>query len=255
MDLITEAFHRSVPLTIFGSLAFIGALICALMVYISDNQILGINAWIKPLKFFLSTVIFVWSMAWYLGYLEKTNFIITFEWVVIITLSFELFWITFKAAQGELSHFNVSNSFNGLMFSLMGIAISFMTIYTALIGFQFFTQTITDISESYLWGIRLGIIIFVIFAFEGGIMGAQLSHTVGAPDGSPGLKFFNWSVTNGDLRIAHFTGMHGLQVLPLIGYYTSNSKEIVLVAGASYLMLSMLILFQALRGKPLLNMN
>ena len=61
-----------------------------------------------------------------------------------------------------------------------------MTLFTAVMGWFFFTDNFPDLSLSYLWGIRLGIILFVIFAFEGGAMGAQMSHTVGAADGGTG---------------------------------------------------------------------
>ena len=253
MNFFSELSARNYPLFVFGGLSLIGAIVMMILSWTSTTQVLGINAFIKPFKFFLSTTIFVWSMGWYLHYLDSPLTLLSYQWTVIITLSFELIWITFKAWNGELSHFNGSTSFNALMFSIMGLAISIMTLYTLYIGILFFQSPI-DLSPSYLWGIRLGILCFVIFAFQGGLMGAQLSHTVGAPDGGPGLPLVNWSTQWGDLRIAHFVGMHALQILPILGFYAFGSARSIIVFSVIYFGICMAVFIQAMMKTPLIRM-
>ena len=252
-----ELYIRNPLLFGFGLLSLLSAIICiGLVVFSSENQVLGINAWIKPAKFYLSTTIFVWSMAWYMHYLPSlySNTVIAFNWVVILTLSFELIYITYSASKGELSHFNVSSPFKSAMFSLMGIAISLMTLFTAYIGVLFFKEPLPVLDPAYVWAIRLGILLFVVFAFQGAMMGSQLAHTVGAPDGGPGLRFLNWSVEHGDLRIAHFVGMHALQVLPLAAYFILKDVGMIWAFSAAYGLLALFVLMVALRGLPLLKL-
>ena len=254
MDFFNELAVRNYPLYIFGWICLFGVFGCIIMINVSQTQVLGISAWIKPLKFFLSTVIFTWTMAWYLGYLKQEGIINAYVWVTILVLAFELFWISFKASKGELSHFNISSSLNALMFSLMGVAISIMTLFTLYIGILFFQGDFPELPASYLWGIRLGILFFVIYAFQGGIMGAQMSHTIGDMDGGKGLPLLNWSTKYGDLRIAHFVGMHALQILPLVGYYLITNTRTIITFSIIYFLICAAVLIQALMKMPLIRM-
>ena len=74
----------------------------------------------------------------------------------------------------------------------------------------------------YVWCLRLGLLVFVAGSIMGGVMIGLKQHTVGAPDGGPGLPGLGWSTRAGDLRAAHFLGMHALQALPLLGWGLSR---------------------------------
>src|ERR1700722_18863812 len=85
-------------------------------------------------------------------------------------------------------------------------------------------------------------------------------HTVDAPDGGRGLPVTGWSADHGDLRVAHFLGMHGLQVLPLLAWWIARrrapanartQRNLIFAAATSYLALFGLILWQAFRGQSI----
>ena len=163
----------------------------------------------------------------------------------------ENFIIILQSIRGERSHFNVQNAMNGMLFSIMGIFIVIFTLTIIYGAWLFFKQKVFSIPLTYLWGIRLGLIFFIIFSVEGGIMLSRMSHTVGGPDGGPGLPGFNWSTRFGDLRIAHFLGMHSLQLLPLAGFYIFKKPLALFLFAVIYFSLVMVILIMSLQGIPL----
>jgi hypothetical protein len=254
-EFIIELEHRNALLFWFGTINFFFTIVCTLLYFSSSKKVLNVNAWLKPLKFFLSTAIFCWTIPWFMYYLNEPEKIQYYNYSTIGIFTFEVSYIAFKAYRQELSHFNISSKMNSIMFTLMGIAISIFTAWTGYIGYLFFIKTFPLLPVHYVWGIRFGIIFFVVFAFEGGVMGAKLSHTVGAADGSEGLPVTNWSKQHGDLRIAHFIGMHALQIIPLFSFYIAKNTTQVIVMAIIYFIFTSLLFIQALNGKPLIKLK
>jgi hypothetical protein len=233
-----------------GCLAF--ALVLFSISIWDDTRVLGSNAWYKPIKFSLSTTLFSWAMAWFLFYLAKPEFTTFFSWSVILLLGFEILYITLQASRGEMSHFNISTGLTSNLYSLMAIAATLVTLLTAWAGVEFFRGTFNDLPDHYLWSIRCGILLFVVFSLQGFVMGSANSHIIGGEMGGEGIPFLNWSLLFGDLRIAHFIGMHALQVIPLLSFYLLKSTRFTLLFAALYGLMAIVTLVQALQGKPLL---
>ncbi|MEC4004325.1 hypothetical protein OX283_006635 [Flavobacterium sp. SUN052] len=237
-------------LFIYGIICLLGAIICFILSKYNSIQILGISGWIKPFKFFLSTAIFTFTIAFYLQFLDNQNQVTIYNWSLILFLSIELILITYQASQGKTSHFNIATSLDKAIFNIMGIAISILMLHTLYMGILFFNQTQFNAPETLILAIKLSIIVMVIFAFEGLVMGGLLKHTVGSQDGSSGLPILNWSKNYGDLRVAHFFGMHALQIIPLVTYFLAKSKRDVIIISSVYLLFVTYTLIQAFQSKP-----
>jgi hypothetical protein len=181
--------------------------------------------------------------------------------------------IALQAWRGTTSHFNVSTLLDGAIFSFMGTAILVQTVLSALVAVALWRQSFED--RALGWALRIGMAITIGGASTGGLMTrpteaqlAQLAaakqmpivgaHTVGAPDGGPGLPGTGWSLEHGDLRVPHFIGLHALQVLPLLawvlwrrGVRNDRRARLLVVAGAGYAGLFLILVWQALRGQAL----
>jgi hypothetical protein len=248
---IQNLILRNPTLFYFDLICLVAALIFLVLTRYTTTKVFNVSAWYKPFKFAFSTFLYAWAMAWYCYYLPDFN-IGLFNWSIILLLGFEIIYIAIQANRGQLSHFNLSTPVYATLYSLMAIAASLVTIYTAYIALLFFKGSFPNLPEYYLWSIRLGLLIFVIFSFQGFLMGSRLNHSVGAQNDNSNWFIVGWSKTVGDLRVAHFIGMHAMQVIPFISYYVLKNTTLTIIVSLFYAAIAISTLIQALQGKPLI---
>jgi hypothetical protein len=185
---------------------------------IDRRTILGLNPWIKPIKFELSVIVFLMTIAVMLAPLPEQWLRAKWwiGWGIGVALIVENSVIALQSARGVRSHMNYSTPLDGSLFGVMGLAIAVSTVLSAWL-LVLWCRTDAELPPAVVWGIRLGLLMLLAASAEGVRMVLHGAHTVGAEDGSPGLAFVNWSTHYGDLRIAHFFALHALQIFPLVG--------------------------------------
>jgi hypothetical protein len=274
-DIVTRLWRSDRPLTAAGLLMLLAGVAALAALAIDPRVIGGAPAWMKPAKFAFSTAIYCLTLAWTFTYLRdwpRVRRIAGVGTAAIIVM--EVAIISLQAARGVTSHFNVSTPLNAVLFGLMGSGILLQTGLSAAVAAALWRQPFADAGLG--WALRLGLSITIAGALTGGLMtrptAAQLeaaragaamtvagAHTVGAPDGGPGIPVTGWSTKHGDLRVPHFLGLHAFQMLPLVAVAVrwrrrGEAERIRLVgtATASYLGLFAILLWQALRGQSIL---
>jgi hypothetical protein len=231
--------------------------VLAVLAVVDDRVLLGAPLWFKPLKFAISLALYAATLAWMLGQLRERTLQRT-GWIVTAAAAIEMAVIVGQAAVGNRSHYNMDTPLSAALWSVMGVTIVVLWLATLAVALRFLREPGRD--RAATTAIRLGLVVALIGLAEGFLMATAATHTVGAPDGGPGLPLLGWSTVGGDLRIAHFIGMHALQGLPLfaaalaVGHRFDEITRVrlVQVAAAAWTGLVVLLTWQALRAQPLL---
>lgn len=90
MEFLLELKSRNELLFYFGIINFILAIFFIMMSFITEIQVMNINAWHKPTKFALSICIYVLTIAWYLHYLPDVKQINLISILIVLMLGFEI---------------------------------------------------------------------------------------------------------------------------------------------------------------------
>lgn len=254
------------------------ALVVSCIGIAADPRVItGAPAWLKPAKFAISTAIFSASIAWLYRYITVwPGLMRAIGWILSAVLIFEVAIIDIQAARGTTSHFNAATPLDAALFAVMGAAIAVLWLASGAIAIALFRQKFQN--PAWGWLLRLGMLITVIGSAAGGLMirmtpeqsaAARMthsvqtvgSHTVGAPDGGPGIAGVGWSTQHGDLRVPHFFGLHGLQIIPFAGWFIIRRRRLeatrqtgfAFAIAGSYLGLLAILTWQALHGQSVID--
>lgn len=260
-EVLTELRNRNRLLyTVTFAHVALAALFTALIA-LDGRTLLGRNVWTKPWKFAISIAIFTGTMAWILPSLSLTERVEKLATYAISgAMTIEITLISTQAARGVASHFNTTTPLDTTIFLIMGVTITISSSVVAYVLWRV-VRNPPDLPPPYLWGLGLGMFLFVLMSFQGWLMVFRQSHAVGAASGGPGLTLLNWSLNGGDLRVAHLVGLHALQALPLTGYLatrwsrvsTRGALGIVGIVGVLYGGLVAVTLALAMLGTPLVS--
>jgi hypothetical protein len=273
--MVIKLWKGSAPLAATGLLMLVVLASAVIGLAVDPRMITGAPAWLKPAKFAASIAIYTFTLAWIFSLIPEWRRIRRIVgWTTAVTMVLEIALISLQAFRGTTSHFNVATLFDGVVFTIMGAAILVQTFSTVAVAMALWRQQFAD--RALGWALRLGMTMTIVGALTGGLMtrptpqqldsaraGERMTvvgaHTVGGPDGGPGLPGTGWSTDHGDLRVAHFLGLHALQALPILALMLARRRvsdlvrlRLTIMGVVSYMALFAILLAQALRAQPVL---
>lgn len=230
----------------------VGFIVCSALPFVDQRLLLGVSVWEKPQKFFLSLGVHFATVAWALSLLEpglrKSRGLLRAVHMMTGAAVMELVVIVARAARGEASHFNVGTPFDAALYAIMGVGSLVLTFTAGYVGYCIWRNRNEDLWRLAAgFGLMLGAVLATLTA---GYMSSLTGHNVGgALSDATGLPFFHWSTAGGDLRVAHFVGLHAMQVVPLATL--SGRRSVVYGVAVAVTVLTGLTFVQAVMGVPL----
>ncbi|MEU3607773.1 hypothetical protein AB0E83_20345 [Streptomyces sp. NPDC035033] len=253
------------------------ALVSAVGLVVDDRFLMGAPIWLKPFKFALSFAAFCLTLGWMASFVPHRRRLVWWAGTVVAVGSvIEIVIISGQAARGRRSHFNYATALDETLYNVMGGTVVLLWLATLTLAVLLVRTRPADRASA--WAMRCGIVLALAGTAVGFLMDRPApgqkagvtdivgAHSVGVPDGGPGMALTGWSTTGGDLRVPHFFGMHALQLLPLLVLLLALLAprfarlgddrvrlRLVLLASGTYAAVFALILWQALRGQALLD--
>ena len=267
--------RQRAPLLLLAVGLMIPTLAASLLGLIVDDRVItGAPAWLKPAKFSASVAIYAATTAWILTVLPAERGLRRAGHLMGVLLILEVGLIVVQVVRGTTSHFNVATPLDAGLFRIMGAMIATVMLATMYILWRAARVDLPDVGLAA--AIRWGLAITILGGWLGAVMtvpnraqreamaaGREVSfqggHAVGAAEDGPGIPLIRWSATGGDLRVAHFVGLHAMQLLPLAlllrrrrGGPGPADLRFIRGLAVGWIALVVVTFLQALAGRPLL---
>lgn len=278
-DWLGRSWRENPPLLLTGLLMVVVLIAALVGLAVDARTVINEPVWLKPAKFAVSIALYSFTLLWLLTFLEqRRRLILILSWVIAVMFIIEEVAIGLQAMRGVRSHFNYTTSFDGIVFGSMAVAIVLVWVANLVVAILLLMQRFQR--PALAWGLRFGVLIalvgmaaafFMPFATPeqrerraaGEPVATVGAHSVGVEDGGPGLPVVGWSTVGGDLRVPHFIGIHALQAMPLIGWLltilpipwllAADRARLMVITGIGGVGLVVLLIWQALRGQPLID--
>lgn len=221
----------------------------------------GTSVWMKPTRFLLAVAAYAATFAWFMGNVDpsharQSRLLDRSIKVAIAGSIFELAWIGWQAAHGRHSHFNFDTPLYGIMYGLMGVVVLMLIASLLPLAAAVWRHPAAGVTRDYAAAVTFGLFLTV---FLGGGAGAAISlngsHSVGEASGA--LPLLGWNRLGGDLRPAHFIGIHASQALPLFAWLVRDlaaSRRVALIGAFAtiYMLVNLLVFWRGWTGQSLL---
>ncbi len=236
-----------------------------------QTMIHGEFAWVKPLKFSISFVLYGASLIFISQYLGSSKRLLKATSVAALFGSIAELGVI--VAQALLAS-HVQSGANPLIetvlwfvvkLAIMPVAFAILAMLLMLLREK---NLPTVLGSSICWGALLSIVGFIpgflmlmpesmqhVFCNQ-----SLYDHVLGHLSSASKIPYLGWSQVVGDLRVAHFVGLHALQLLPMLGYAVTKlfrdysiqrQTALVSVAGFTYFAFVILLTMQALHGESI----
>ncbi|MFE3187929.1 hypothetical protein ACFXHA_02910 [Nocardia sp. NPDC059240] len=249
-----------------------------------DRMLLGESVWLKPLKFAIAMTLYCGTLAWLVAFPHRGQRLTWWMGTLFAaTAVVDVGFVVVQAARGTFSHFNTQHdAVNTIGQYVFMTGVPGLFLANLVIAVTLSWQRVTDRPTSMAIRAGLGIAVFgMALGYTMGFSGKQQTtdaaghpvtlaagHTFehGQPavrDGVAGMPVTHWSTAGGDMRIAHFAGLHGIQLLivaavvltrfaPTVSWLRTEAARtrVIGVLAFGYLGLVALLMWQALRGQP-----
>lgn len=211
---IGELLDRQRALALFGFAMALAMLPTLLALALDARELRGVSVWVKPLKFMAATSLFALTLAWFTGLVDPAQrrhpVLRWMAGLAIATAGGEVAYITLQAALGQASHYNFSDALHVALYSAMGAGAMLLTATQLLLAWAIWRHGRPGLDPVWRAAVLAGLVLgFVLGAGAGGLLGSM------QPPAGAGLPVVGWHLGGGDLRPAHFLGLHVTQLLPL----------------------------------------
>lgn len=250
------------PILVAAGVVFLLAMVPTGLAHMLDDRVVGgVNVWLKPLKFEAALGLFALTLAWFIPMASRAfrasrtgRFVV---WGFVWPATFEILYIAWRASRGEASHFNNSTPTAAVLYLLMGLGAILLTATAPALAYGVARADAPPARPAYRLAVVLGLVLtFVLGGVEGAAMSGLGAHNVGLPaPGDAGIPIFGWLRSAGDLRVAHFLGIHAQQAIPIAGALAAATlgalaRPVVIAFAAIYAAVTLATFVQAMLGLP-----